>query len=265
MPQSGRTVDVRFWACCKVPRGDLVDMANRDWGGLGSLLVLVGASFACVYFFVFRSVGLIENDLAFWGLGLILIFVSFILSAVEAGFSSAPGEKRIATELTQLLSEKALKVHESDAEVHEAGAIEQSFAARRKCGAALRSWHRVKAKQKNLDGSGRAQVVGALSALNVISNTALATFLPAFLVHAVATDAPGQAYVSPEKMLIFISSALPILYFGKIIPKMVGLRYPYVWAYRAYWIGWASNRLIGWIPRGLIYGLIRIGLMKGSS
>lgn len=107
-------------------------------------------------------------------------------------------------------------------------------------------------------------IVGALSALSVLLNTALAAFLPLFLVHGtpVGTLDLGVTSLDRQKIMIFVATALPIIYFGKIVPKTVGSQYPVFFAYKLFFVGNWAFWIIGWMPRGLHWALLRMRLLR---
>lgn len=239
-----------------------MEAQKGDEWGMACFLLLTGGTAALVYVFIFQRAELVGNWGGFLGLIVCLILLSFLLSAVEAGFSAAPKDAEITGKIIAELAARAQKVAETDKAVQDAGGdIAKSLGPRRRNEAAVRRWERFKKKEANLVGSRRIQFVGALSAANVVANTALATFLPIF-VHRLPG---GTSLFGPEKMMIFVASALPLLYLGKIVPKMIGLQHPFAFAYRFYWVGGICNLAVGWIPRGLAYLLIKLGLMKAEA
>lgn len=240
----------------------MTDAQKGDEWGLACFLLLAGGTAALVYFFIIQRAELVGDWGGFLALIICLIVLSFLLSAVEAGFSAAPKDSKVTGKIVTALAARAQNVADTDKAVQEAGAdIAKSLGPRRKSEAAVRRWERFKKKEANLVGSRRIQFVGALSAANVVANTALATFLPIF-VHRLPG---GGSLFGPEKMMIFVASALPLLYLGKIVPKMIGLQHPFAFAYKCYWIGTICNLAVGWIPRGLAYLLIKLGLMKAEA
>lgn len=235
-----------------------------DWDGIVSLLVVGAATAVLGYVFVWKSRVLIGDGAGFFALVGALVFLSFLLTAVEAAFSIAGKIKTVTDKLDEIILSSTNELAAADVAVA-AAAIAKSAKVRRKQRAAYRKFRRLKRKERHLVGRGRIRVVGALSALNVIINTVLVTFLPTFLLRTDGPRDPAIALLPPDKLLILVASALPILYIGKIIPKMVGLQHAHGWGYNLYFIGNVADRLIGWVPQGLHYGLVKLGFMKPDA
>lgn len=225
-----------------------------------AFLLLFTAGLA--WFFVYRQWHIVTDALGFWFLVGGLVGLAFLFSAVEAGFSVSskdgsvseainPDLAAIAGEWTKL-SEKSGK--DIDALSHR---------ERRRRNRLERRRTRLSERRRVLlmSGGRRIDTVGSLSALSVFANTALAAFLPTFVESTGTLSALGLEFES-SKALIFVASALPIIYFGKIIPKTIGLQFPAIFAYRLFPVGKASFYIIGWMPRGLNWLLGKLGVKR---
>ena len=232
----------------------------REWSGLLCFVFLVATTLALTYVFVYRQWHLVEDSFGFAILVIVLIGLAFLFSSVEAGFSVSNRDPSVSDALNPELA--ALAQQFAPLAEKGAGGIDALTPKERRHRNRLerRSENLAEMRRILLGNSGRRiDIVGSLSALSVIVNTALAAFLPGFLASSTPFGLPlGAGELDGGKMLIFVGSALPIIYFGKIIPKTVGLKFPVRFAYRLYRVGNFSFFLIGWMPRGLNWLLKQI-------
>jgi CBS domain containing-hemolysin-like protein len=130
--------------------------------------------------------------------------------------------------------------------------------------------------KRSLFREGTKRYVGALAALSVFLNAALASFLPFLMVSnpqvELALPWIGSLFLNPEgesicnygailcsqeidissqKLFVFVASSIPILVFGKILPKYVGLCYPHFYSIYFNSIARIANSCMGWVSRGV--------------
>jgi len=236
----------------------------RKWSGGLCFVFLVAVSVGLVIVFVHQQWHLVSDPVGFWSLIVVLIALAFLFSSVEAGFSVSNRDQSVSIainpELARLAEEWSSLAAKAGSDIHKLTGKER----RRRNRLEARSTHLAKRRRILLADAGRRiDIVGSLSALSVIVNTALAAFLPTFLDETGAGTLLGYDFEA-AKTLIFVASALPIIYFGKIIPKTIGLSNPSWFAYRLYRVGEASFFIIGWMPRGLNWALAKIRPLLGG-
>jgi hypothetical protein len=217
------------------------------------------------YWFVYRESDLVESWLGFFGLAGVLVAVAFLFSAVEAAFSVANRDSAVSAAMVADLAKIEGEYAGLAAKATEGiGALTRRERKRRNRLEKRSTRLQLIRRTLNSPGGRRIDIVGSLSALSVLINTALAAFLPLFLIDA-AEIRPVELVglsLDRQKVMTFVATALPIIYLGKIVPKTVGVRYPVQFAYRFFAVGNGAFYLIGWMPRGLHWLLIRLRLLR---
>jgi CBS domain containing-hemolysin-like protein len=229
-------------------------------------LFLIGVLGILFYVLVWRQWVLVTSPGVFCLLILVLILVAFFASAIEAAFTvvtNSEAYKRIFAEITTKQNQLAAQLEPID----QKDSLSLSKDEEKTRSRILSESKRLGIKRRALNGEMRDEFVGALSAFSVFLNTGLAAFLPFTLMtssssplihipYPVSTfgnegllvSISTYEFVAP-KLLIFFSSAIPVLILGKIIPKMVGFRNPYI-AYKYYLFGRCIHIAFGWIAIG---------------
>jgi hypothetical protein len=240
--------------------------ASAPKGGR-QFLFLIAVLAALFYLFVWKQWALVASPAAFFFLVFLLIFIAFCASASEAAFTLVTGSEAFAAifaEITKRQNELASEL----APIDEKDSIHLSSEEEKQRGKILAKSRRLGIKRRALNGEMRDEFVGALSAFSVFLNTALAAFLPFTLIgtsnspliripylfatfenQKLVVTSAEYALVAPG-LLIFFSSAIPVLILGKIVPKMVGFRNPKFFAYDHYWFGRCIHITLGWIAIG---------------
>ena len=227
--------------------------------GAPCFLVLVLIMMIVGYVFIWMQASLIADLLLFWALICFLITTAFWASATEAAFSLAPTRGEILQAVSQEFLGFATKLEPIDQAIATSGSHMLSPQQEKTRGRLLRKIKRVTVKRRALDGTERDEYVGSLSAFSVFLNAGLTAFLPLSLVDAIAKEETTNILVlgawdftfPNSKILVFVASALPVLLLGKMIPKMIGFRYPMFFAYRMFWFGRAVKFVLGWIALGV--------------
>lgn len=245
----------------KITSAKAREWLNRHMGALCFVFLLLVTS-SLGYYLVYEQADIIQAKTSFFALSLVLISLAFIFSSVEAAFSVSNRHPAISEainpDLMKMEEEWARIDEKSDGNIRNLSADDR----RRRNSLEKKADKVAKVRQILMENGGRrVDTVGALSAVSVLANTALAAFLPLFI----DDDAKGSAWIGSlgldqAKLLIFVASALPIIFFGKIVPKTIGLRYPAQFAYRFFAVGNAAYWTIGWMPRGLNWLVMRLRL-----
>ncbi len=125
----------------------------------------------------------------------------------------------------------------------------------------------------------REVYVGSLAAFSVFSNAGLAAFIPLALTsnqidtwlttvqlpdvprlsdwifdsdNFSFSEMPTSAFdLTNEKMFVFLIVSVPILLFGKILPKTMGQRYPMFFGYHFFWFASVCKWMLSWIVQGV--------------
>lgn len=59
------------------------------------------------------------------------------------------------------------------------------------------------------------------------------------------------------KIFVFVLVSLPLLMFGKIVPKEIGSRQYRFFAIKLNWVARQTVRLLGWLPAGSLWPFVR--------
>lgn len=241
------------------------------------LLFILGTVF---YFFVFLQWYLVSSTWLFVLIVIFFVFMSFASSAFETAFSTASTDSRIQQAIATEAKIIAQRFNKFDRIVLEGRSIEQFDAAeKRELAQTQRAKRRLERKEGSLGEEERSLYVGTFASLSVFLNIALAASLPYAMATNVETIAPikfsfiswiegsqdGLKFVwkeldlSGNKTLVFFASAFPILIFGKILPKEVGIVFCHFFAYKLNAVARALVWLFGVIPLGMRWpiGLLR--------
>jgi ABC-type multidrug transport system fused ATPase/permease subunit len=241
---------------------------NSGW----QFLFLIAVLTPLFYVIVWKQWALVASPAVFCLLIVVLILVAFFASAIEAAFTvvtSSPAYKEIFEEITEKQNQLAANLEPIDMKE----SLSLSSDEEKTRSKILSKSKRLGIKRRALNGEMRDEFVGALSAFSVFLNTGLAAFLPFTVVNSFASplinvpyplvtvgndgvlfSVSNYGFVAP-KLLIFFASAIPVLILGKIIPKMVGFRYPRM-AYKFYWFGRGIHFALGWIAIGAKWPLL---------
>lgn len=211
------------------------------------------------WLFVWQQRELIERPALFWGLILVLLAFSFWFSATEAAFSvvaQRPEPEGLAAAIDAAAKKLSESANENQAKEHPEAVDNRPLL-------------KLVQRRRSLKSSARDRYVGAFASASVFANTALVAFVPA----AIAAEPPPTSlnaffasigipelsrYVGGSRWLTFVASTCLVLLLGKVIPKMVGFRFPHVFTYKLGRAADAVQLLFGWIPRGAKYPLASV-------
>ena len=125
----------------------------------------------------------------------------------------------------------------------------------------------------SISEEGRGVTVGSFAALSVFLNVAITAFLPFALKGCDPIDKVGLFYpkistfngsnpiyitigyldLSGEKLFTFAIVAVPLLLFGKILPKEIGAIHYKFFSLKWNWFARQTIRIIGWLPSGTLW------------
>ncbi len=234
---------------------------RRDFSCFSSLCL---AAILVTVLFVYWQRELVADWPVLATLLLVLLLFSFWTSATEAAYAIVYtiGEP---PRLTQDLAEEAARltaVAREERFIADPGLLDN------------RKLVRLVALQSSLAAGSRDSYVGAFASASVFLNTALVAFLPVALVQnpqqrttlrsflagleGYGMRSEWHGYLSGTKWLTFVATTLSLLVLGKIVPKMVGFAYPYLFTYKLAGPARLVHFLFGWIGRGARYPLTRV-------
>lgn len=238
---------------------------------------------ALFYIFVFGQWYMVSSTQMFVWIVITFVGFSFYSSASEAAFSTANTDTEIQKALAGE-SEGIANRYNAFQEIINKFGLQNLDKEQKKCLRNIdRDNEKLKKKIESLDQSSRAVYVGTFASLSVFLNIALAACLPLALssapveVTSVVISIPYpyvieeslritwiDVDVSGQKTLVFFASAFPILVFGKVIPKEVGVLFNMFFAYRlnasAQWLVF----FLGFIPKAMSGPLILIRRLSQS-
>lgn len=240
------------------------------------IFFLIGVS-ALFYIFVFGQWYMVSSTQMFVLIVISFVGFSFYSSASEAAFSTAHTDTRIQEALAGEAEEIANRYNTFQEVINEIG-LQNLNDSQKKCLRTIdRDNNRLRRKSASLDQSSRAVYVGTFASLSVFLNIALAACLPLALssapmeVKGVVMSIPypyvfGESLriawvdldLSGQKTLVFFASAFPILVFGKVIPKEVGILFNTFFAYRLNFLAQWLVFFFGFIPKAMSGPLILI-------
>lgn len=221
---------------------------------------------------------MIEHPQYFIWMIVIFIALSFLSSAMESAFSGASLSDSLGEVETDQKRKRASLYEPIDKIVQQSGTLaslnddeKQQLKKAQKFDSALER------KLKSWSKNERAIFVGTFASLSVFLNTALTAFLSYAFFKAYTTDAIPFYYpaetkwednkfififsnidLGGSKSLVFVASSLPILIFGKIIPKEVGARYDVFFAHHLNSVAIICVRIIGWLPSSLLWPINKV-------
>lgn len=251
-----------------------------------NFILTVVAILFLIYIFVYLQYDLIEYPFEFWFLIIILVIFSFWSSATEAAFSRVDDGTDLGDRAQRELNEVIGKIEKYD----QKGTLNLNKSEIKDRSRLTSKAKRKTKKQQVMNGLGKSEIVGSLSSLSLLLNLGLVTALNSVVLSrvmggdllciptpelfsnslAICNNATLARFYSglshyvgldhffeftSDKALVFFASSVPILIFGKIIPKMVGLKNQEFFAYRNYWFGSTSNFFLGWLSRSAIFFL----------
>lgn len=232
-------------------------------GGAWAFISLVLFASALVWLFVWEQRELVASPKIFFSLIGILLLFSFWTSATEAAFA-----------VVSSLGDPPALTAKIDAEVKTMNQLAADEQKTRESPEHLQKQLRfvikLRRRQRTLTTSSRDSYVGAFACASVFLNTALVAFIPAALVSNATTtthlkkildsylNPDWHAYLSGNKWLTFVSTTFLLLIFGKIVPKMVGFAFPYLFTYRLGRLADIVHFLFGWIARGTKFPLTKL-------
>lgn len=239
---------------------------TKRWVCFFTVLLTLFVSFSV---FVFGQFGYVINPVAFWIMTALFVGFSFWSSAMEAAFSTInSAQNEFAKEaLTKLLKHyedlTALVQPVANGELIDTD-VEKALEIK------TRDGRRLKAKHRMASGVDRTEIVGAFASLSAILNLSLGIVLPFALIDQIPPtlivdlslihNAMAKVLVTPfvpptvdltsQKALIFVATTLPILIFGKILPKTIGLVFAGWWISHFAGIARVVQVSLGWISLG---------------
>lgn len=234
------------------------------------LIFFVLSVAALFYIFVFNQWYMVSSTPTFVSVVIIFVGLSFYSSASEAAFSTAHTDTKIQKALAGDSEVIANKYNDFQNTINEVGLGNLDEKQKNLLKRIDRENIKLRKKIESLDESSRAIYVGTFASLSVFLNIALAACLPLALVSTM-TEAKGiivgipYPYIfeeslriswfsldlSGQKTLVFFASAFPILVFGKVIPKEVGVLFNMLFAYRLNSLAQWLVFFFGFIPKAM--------------
>jgi hypothetical protein len=225
-----------------------------------------------VWLFVWWQRQLIADPALFWTLTGILLILSFWTSATEAAYTvvNTLGDPKSLTEKLDKAAQQITQAAADKAKFMEDPTLLSRPAKKLK---------RLNARRTTLSNDARDNFVGAFASASVFLNTALVAFIPAALIHGMQPETDLKSmlnktvppewhpYLSGEKWLTFAASTLLILIAGKIVPKIIGFNFPFIFAYRLGPLADVVYFLFGWVARGARYplrGMLKVNRRVGE-
>ncbi len=263
---------------------------NKLW-----FLLFVVVVAALCYYLVIEQWYLISSTRLFIVMVVMFVSLSFYCSASEAAFAKAHTDERIQASLDDEAANIAKRYSKTEDLIQSVGLEKLNREQKKNYKLTERDNKKLKHKRDSLDETSRAIYVGTFASLSVFLNIALAAILPLamvaspdsikpIIVHiplpdaSVAETKPGassggiQVYVqwlvvdlSGKKILVFLASALPILIFGKIIPKEVGSLFHYTFAYRLNRVARMLVKIFGFIPQAMSWPLGGLRILAAKT
>lgn len=247
------------------------------------LIVFILGVSALFYIFVFGQWYMVSSTHMFVLIVITFVGLSFYSSASEAAFSTAHTDTRIQEALAGESEAIANRYNKFEEVINEFGLQNLNKEQKKRLRNIDRDNEKLRKKTDSLDQSSRAVYVGTFASLSVFLNIALAACLPLALssapmeVKSVVISIP-YPYVSGEslriawidldlsgqKTLVFFASAFPILVFGKVIPKEVGVLFNKFFAYRLNSLAQWLVFLFGFIPKAMSGPLMLIRRLSQS-
>jgi ABC-type multidrug transport system fused ATPase/permease subunit len=228
------------------------------------------------YFFVFQQWHFVSSTAMFLLLVFVFVVLSFLSSAFETAFSTAHTDRRIQESIEDEVGKLALRYSQIDEVIRSGQSIEALSGSQRKELRRLdKMAKKLKRKRTSLEEESRAIYVGSFASLSVFLNIALAALLPFALQDStIAESVISLNYISSlgfsgnaitytwssielggQKTLIFFASAFPILIFGKIVPKEIGIVFNHLFAFRFNRLARVIVAVVGFIPKGMSWPL----------
>lgn len=223
--------------------------------------------------------GFVANWYAFVAIVLVLLGLSFLSSAIEAAIPLAKDDPetrdRIAKEKREIAQEEE-RLSQEKKDAKSRGLTRDLKAIVRKT---RKQDNRLLYSQEKwlvLSGNGiRELYIGSLAAFSVFSNAALVAFLPLALVDiaepgfieirvptlssaANALEAQGGSKIeswsmdlSSRPVFVFLVVSFPILIFGKILPKTLAQRRPYIFACGCFRFAWLCENVFSVVVQAI--------------
>lgn len=232
------------------------DKTQEDRRQFSSFIKLLFTSLVMIYFFIILQWALVDSLPYLVLIVVVFTFVSYLSAVAEAAVSAAPGNANLLQHLQSLDADKLAIVKDTQEKNTE------------------KKTRRLKAQASLVDGTRRDLYATSLATFSVIANLLLAILLTIALV----SQAPEQDLVNIHypigiidvaalsfewgtfsftslKGFSFVASTLPILAFGKIIPKIHGFANPINIATRLRYFIWSVAFFLGFAPEGIRWAM----------
>lgn len=239
------------------PRTKIVrkNIGKPGWISFSFMLLTLG----CAVYYVWVLRAFISNYFHFFGLLLTLIILSFLTAATEAAFSRASRDESISQYFDRYEVDAIVRQsHANKLFMQKVADGKFSIFQRIRRFRIERKIQKNKVIKRSLDEENATRYVGALASLGVFLNSGIASFLPVTMLKnpdvLYSLNIFDYASFSLEKQIVFVfvSSSLPLLIFGKIVPKALGLSYPQFFGINFNFIARIANVSFGWMAKGVV-------------
>lgn len=236
---------------------------------VATLSVVIALVFL-IYFFVICQWALVVDEWAFALVLAILLLASFFSTLMEAAFSAAFDPKDPSNRKLRTMIIRAAEARND---------LSVAIGTRTMTADEEKSLKRIIRREGNLKKIDRARsgidrnlYVGALATLSVFLNTSLAVFLPVALVQTPVSEVITMPFLnfsySPEtgfvygweeiditsvRVFVLCAATIPVLLFGKVIPKVLGREFAAVCIAKFGWLAQVTKFSLGWITLGLTW------------
>ena len=239
-----------------LPEQQAQELARQNRRERRCFVALLLAVMFLSWIFIWQQRQFIERPGLFATLILLLLAFSFWSSATEAAYSvvaTQPEPEGLAAAIDAAARKLSEAADENKVKEHPEAVDNRPLL-------------KLVQRRRSLKSVYRDRYVGAFASASVFANTALVAFIPAAMATNVTSTSLdsllrdlGQPelsqYVGGPKMLTFVASTFLLLLLGKVVPKMVGFRFPHFFTYSLGPAADAIQFLFGWIPRGAKYPL----------
>ena len=237
-------------------------------------------SFAVFLFLMFLVINnvfiplypMINNSYLFFGIIISLVFFSFISSACEAALSATKDQKEFSDIYDQKI-DNIVRIHLlpfDEKGIRNLTAKEEKQLQKHK-----KKIRQLEKMKEMFDTNMVGYYIGALATLSVFLNLLVAITLPVAITNCIGllhiqyplimsnhdpliqvstlTIERGEYDITSVGLLVFISSTIPVLLLGKIIPKDIGVRKSKFFLTQFRHLIWVTGNFLGWISKGTLW------------
>jgi len=222
-------------------------------------IVLVFLFFIVLISYIAPLWEIVEKEVCFFLVLLILLFFSFVFSLTEAAYARIDSDNRVKfvtffSDVQKEIAEKSKKEIESMLSPKTAKESKSQMRVKSKWNKYIHKNNKLKIfilKENN------KRIVGSLAAISVFLNAAVAVFLPWTFFKSRSIPELNLVFtnvdISNKEWFVFFIATIPILFIGKVLPKYLGLLYPICIIMKFYKVARFANFTFGWLVNATLY------------